>query len=113
MTQMKKIFALCLVLILAASALAGCSSKPGKYEILVTDEAGDPVEGITIQFCSDTLCDTQTTDATGIAAFEKEPGKYCISDSFLSLGITPKDGKYGANRLSHRKTIPRFWLQFC
>ena len=59
MTQMKKIFALCLVLILAASALAGCSSKPGKYEILITDEAGDPVEGITIQFCSDTLCETR------------------------------------------------------
>lgn len=105
MTQMKKIFALCLVLILAASALAGCSSKPGKYEILVTDEAGDPVEGITIQFCSDTLCETQKTDATGIAAFEKEPGKYTIHVLKVTEGYAEDDTEYEAPEKPGHVTI--------
>ena len=94
MSQLKKIFALCLVLILASSALAGCSSKPGKYEILVTDEAGDSVEGITIQFCSDTLCETGNTDEKAIAAFEKEAGKYTIHVLKVTEGYAEDDTEY-------------------
>ena len=72
-----KAVALSLVLILTVCMLAACG-KSAKYEVLVKDEAGKPVSGVTIQFCSDTECMMGTTDANGIAAFEKEAGSYTV-----------------------------------
>ena len=72
-----KAVALSLVLILTVCLLAACG-KPAKYEVLVEDEAGKPVSGVTIQFCSDTECMMGTTDANGIAAFEQEAGSYTV-----------------------------------
>ena len=72
-----KAVALSLVLILTVCLLAACG-KPAKYEVLVEDEAGKPVSGVTIQFCSDTECMMGTTDANGIAAFDREAGSYTV-----------------------------------
>ncbi|MBO7711694.1 MAG: hypothetical protein J6S83_14590, partial [Lachnospiraceae bacterium] len=44
------------------------------YQIHVTDDAG-PVEGVVIQFCDDTTCSIQETDADGTASFEAPAGK--------------------------------------
>ena len=74
---MIKAIALSLVLILTVCSLAACG-KPAKYEVLVRDEAGKPVSGVTVQFCSDTECMMGATDENGIAAFEQEAGSYTV-----------------------------------
>ena len=49
----------------------------GSYVIYVLDEeSGDPIEDAVVQFCSDTLCQTGKSDATGKAVFEADPGNY-------------------------------------
>ena len=72
-----KAIALSLVLILAVCALTACG-KPAKYEVLVRNEAGKPVSGVMVQFCSDTECMMGTTDENGIAAFEQDAGSYTV-----------------------------------
>lgn len=54
------------------------SSEPeaNAYSVLVTDPDGKPVEGVTVQFCSDEECQLVVTDTGGIAAFEFPEGKY-------------------------------------
>ncbi|MBP3870131.1 MAG: hypothetical protein J6E46_04060 [Faecalicoccus sp.] len=56
----------------------GASAEPTAYEVYVTNEAGDPVEGVKVQFCSDTECLMGDTDKDGIATFEKEAGTYTV-----------------------------------
>ena len=62
---------------LALCLLAGCGEK-AVYEVLVTDEAGKPVPGVVIQFCSDTECVLGTTDETGLVSFDKAAGRYTV-----------------------------------
>ena len=79
MKKMKRTLAIVLALILGLGVLAGCGKKaPDKYEVLVNDQSGKPVAGVTVQFCSDTECIMGETDANGTAVFEKEAGKYTI-----------------------------------
>ena len=78
MKKMKNILTLCIVLILTAGLLAACGGKKAGYEVLVNDGAGRPVSGVTVQFCSDTECILGTTGDNGIAAFDKEAGKYTV-----------------------------------
>ena len=40
-----------------------------KYNVIVYDTDGKPVEGVVIQFCDDTSCAFQTTNAEGVATF--------------------------------------------
>ena len=40
-----------------------------KYNVIVYDTDGKPVEGVIIQFCDDTSCAIQTTNAEGVATF--------------------------------------------
>ena len=46
----------------------------GVYHVTVSDEEG-PVEGVFIQFCDDTTCSFEKTDADGKASFEAPAGK--------------------------------------
>ena len=48
------------------------------YKVLVTDEAGKPVSGVSVQFCSDTECKMGITDEDGITAFNDPEGKYTV-----------------------------------
>ena len=48
------------------------------YRVFVTDENGDPVEGAMIQFCDDTACMMEKTDAEGVAVYEVEEGSYTV-----------------------------------
>ena len=56
---------------------AAAEVPEGSYVIYVLDEeSGDPIEGVIVQFCSDTECRTGTSDAAGKAVFESAPGNY-------------------------------------
>ncbi len=46
--------------------------------VIVSDDIGNPVAGVTIQFCSDITCMIGKTDAEGIASFAAEKGKYTV-----------------------------------
>ena len=46
--------------------------------IVVRDDAGNPVEGVTDQFCTDTSCMAGTTDAEVIASFPAENEHYTV-----------------------------------
>ena len=43
------------------------------FQVIVTDEEG-PVEGVAIQFCDDTTCSFEFTDADGVASMEGTAG---------------------------------------
>ena len=46
--------------------------------VIVSDDIGNPVAGVTVQFCSDITCMMGKTDAEGIASFAAEKGKYTV-----------------------------------
>ena len=45
------------------------------YRVLVSDPDGNPVEGVTVQFCSADSCFLGKTDATGAASFDMPGGE--------------------------------------
>lgn len=47
----------------------------GRYRVYVCDPDGNPVEGVLIQFCDDTTCVFQSTDANGLAEFSVDAEK--------------------------------------
>ena len=100
----KRVLALCLVLILALSVLAGCGKQAG-YEVLVKDEAGKPVAGVTIQFCSDTECVMGTTDENGSAVFDQKAGSYTIHVLKAPEGYAADDTEYTAPSQPGQVTI--------
>ncbi len=100
---MKKAVCLLLAVLLFAGlsatafADAGCGNKaPGAYEVLVTDEAGNPVKGAAIQFCSDTACSMAKTDENGLAVFEKEAGAYTVHVLNVPEGCAKDPTEYSA-----------------
>ncbi len=48
------------------------------YRVIVIDEDGSPVSGVTVQFCSETACMMGETDETGTAIFEEPMGHYTV-----------------------------------
>lgn len=89
-----------------AFADAGCGNKaPGAYEVLVTDEAGNPVKGATIQFCSDTECSMAKTDENGLAVFEKEAGAYTVHVLKVPEGFAKDHTEYSAPAQPGRVSI--------
>ena len=55
------------------------ANDEGKYNVYVYDREGKPLEGVVIQFCDDTTCSFQSTDANGLATFQvKEPKVYDV-----------------------------------
>jgi thiol-disulfide isomerase/thioredoxin len=53
-------------------------SDASEYRIICLDEEGDPLEGCTVQFCSDSTCMVAKTDRDGVAAFREPPGNYTV-----------------------------------
>ena len=74
------------MVVLAACGGSGTDSgssipeNPGNvYRVIVNDESGAAVQGVMIQFCSDSMCLMGETDADGIAAFEDQAaGAYTV-----------------------------------
>ena len=54
------------------------ANDAGMYRIYVADESGKPVEGATVQFCSDSSCLLGKTDAQGVASFQVPEGNYTV-----------------------------------
>lgn len=75
------------------------------YEVFVTDEAGEPVEGVKVQFCSESECLIGTTDEDGIAAFEKEAGTYTVHIQKAPKGYAKDKTEYEAPEKPGRLTI--------
>ena len=97
---------LCFALIMAMAFLAGCGGKkPANYEVLVNDAGGNPVEGVTVQFCSGTECIMGKTDEKGIAVFEKEAGTYTVHVLKVPEGYTAYDTEYTAPAEPGRLTV--------
>ncbi len=48
------------------------------YRVIVSDENGDPLKGVTVQFCSDSMCMFGKTDENGVAEFAQEKGVYKV-----------------------------------
>ena len=45
-----------------------------EYRVLCVDEAGQPVAGAKIQFCTNDVCMMGVTDESGAAVFDADPG---------------------------------------
>lgn len=66
------------------------------YEIVVVDANGEPVEGVTIQFCSDVQCMMGKTDSNGVATFEEGPGHYTVHVLKVPEGYAKDTTEYEA-----------------
>ncbi len=64
------------------------SSPDGKkdYRIIVKDEDGTPVAGVSVQFCDDTTCMFAKTDAEGTASFNAAQGQYTVHVQTVPAG---------------------------
>ena len=52
-------------------------SQTDGYAIFVRDaNSKEPLSGVKVQFCSDTMCMMGVTDNTGVAVFNMDPGNY-------------------------------------
>ena len=54
------------------------TNDAGVYRVHVTNADGDPVEGVMVQFCSDTACMMGNTDADGYVNYEVDEGTYTV-----------------------------------
>ncbi|MCR5089673.1 MAG: hypothetical protein K6C08_09190 [Oscillospiraceae bacterium] len=83
-----------------AETVGADANDANAYRVQVTSAAGDPIEGVMIQFCDENTCNMAKTDASGTAAFEmpegivytvhvlKVPSGYGkISDEFQTLDV--------------------------
>ena len=89
---MKKLIAAVTVLCLALGLLCGCGAakdKTAKYMVLVMDQENAPVPGALVEFCTDTLCSTVTTDETGMAELEGEAAAYTVHILKVPEGFAP------------------------
>lgn len=71
------------------------ANDAGVFRVIVTDNAGDPVEEVTVQFCSETSCMFGETDEDGIAEFKAEEGSiYTIHILEVPDGYEETDDEY-------------------
>ena len=57
--------------------------------VIVSDDAGNPVAGAAVQFCSDITCMMGKTDADGTASFAAEKGPYTVHVQKAPEGYEP------------------------
>ena len=83
---MKKIIAVLLIAALAL-ALTGCAvtgreqtekETPKAYILHVTDQNGDPVAEVSVNFCTDAACVPKTSDKNGLITFTGAPDVYHV-----------------------------------
>ncbi len=93
---MKKTIAMILMLCLVLTALSTCAFAEGGYQIQVVDASGAPVEGVTVQFCSDSQCLMGKTGADGIASFDEPAGSYTVHLLKVPTGYEKDSTEYTA-----------------
>lgn len=106
MRKITAILILCISMILLASCGGNkgddkdSSSKipenPGNvYRVIAVDESAAPVQGVTVQFCSDQLCIMGETGEDGIAVFEdREEGSYTVHIYAVPEGFAEDTEEY-------------------
>ena len=107
MKKSYKLIIMCLLLMPILAMIGGCGSQSKQigssgskesdtsgYSVLVTDEDNKPVPGVSIQFCTEEMCFQGTTDDTGIASFDQEPGTYSIHVLGVPEGFAPDKTEY-------------------
>ncbi len=72
------------------------SEKANACRVIVSDEAGSPVAGVKVQFCSDTACMAKDTDAEGTASFAAEKGQYTVHVLKAPEGYAPCTEEFAA-----------------
>ncbi len=70
------------------------ANKSGAYKFYVVDNAGNPIQGAMVQFCTDSTCKIQATDASGVATFNDPPGVYEIHVPVVPDGYAALDETY-------------------
>ena len=66
------------------------------YKVIVNDQNGAPVKGVTIQFCSDDQCVLGNTDAKGETVFDFPEGKYIVHILAVPEGFEDDENEYTA-----------------
>ena len=80
-----------------ATTAAAVEKAADMYRVVVKDEAGKPVEGVMVQFCSDQFCQMGETDADGIAAYPDSPeGAYHVKVYSVPEGYAEDTAEYPA-----------------
>lgn len=64
------------------------------YTVYAYDSEGNMVEGVVVNFCSDTSCTPVTTDAEGAATFTGAPGRYHVQIVKMPEGMSPYYADY-------------------
>jgi len=77
---------------------------PQAYILHVVDQDNNPVEGVAVNFCTDTACTPQETDETGTITFKGEPERYHFQivevpdgyswDESFDMYTTPEYGEW-------------------
>ena len=79
-----------------AAQSTAAEAAENAYIVRLIDEAGKPVPGVMVQFCSDVECMTGQTDQNGEARFEREAGAYTIHLLKVPAGYAPDSTEYAA-----------------
>ena len=71
------------------------ANNEGVYRVIVSDTDGNLVQGVKVQFCSDSLCSLGTTDENGAADFAMEEGPiYTVHVLKVPAGYEKHTGEY-------------------
>ncbi|MBR0160284.1 MAG: redoxin domain-containing protein [Oscillospiraceae bacterium] len=65
-----------------------------EYSISVTDQEGNPISGVMVQFCDDTACTTGETDKNGTAVFTAKEGSYTVHVLRVPEGFLGTDEEF-------------------
>ena len=94
-----------MVICLLLTALSGCVSADGGYEVQVVDSQGAPVQGVMVQFCSDTQCMMSETNEDGVAAYDVPAGSYTVHLLKVPKGYELDSREFSAPESPRRMTL--------
>ena len=85
---------------------AASEPTPGTpYRIICVDEDENPVQGATVQFCSEEQCMIEKTDEDGVAEFDAEPGSYTVHLLKVPEGYAQDSTEYEVPSIPDEITI--------
>lgn len=93
---MKRTCAIILLFSLLLTVFSGAAFADGGYQVKVVDPRGEPVPDVMVQFCSETECVLEKTDAEGVAVFDMPAGEYTIHLLKVPDGYAEDDTEYPA-----------------
>ena len=91
---MKKTIAMMLALCLVLTTLCGMAFADAGYQVQVVDSAGYPIQGVMVQFCSDSQCMMGKTGEDGIASFDAPAGSYTVHLLKVPVGYEKDTREY-------------------